>query len=218
MVAEGVFTTVNLVSYCSVDEIMALLEAYDLSEWGNEEALRVRAAELLGPTKAAVDSSAGHDFLLHAEQTVALDGTGTRRLLLAPLGLTPVVQVRSLAVNGVSLDEDEWLFYQEEACIVLAPGSHLGTYFPVGGQNVEITLDWGYQVTPADICAAQAKLAAAELLAMATGERGGVEALSLGDYTVRYGGSGRFADAIRRLVAEAAEAVDRYRRLDFCVI
>jgi len=88
MVAEGVFTTANLESYCSVDEVMSLLEAYDLSDWGDEEALRVRAGELLGPTKAAIDSSSGRDFLLHPDDTVTLDGDGTRRLLLAPLGIT----------------------------------------------------------------------------------------------------------------------------------
>jgi hypothetical protein len=218
MVAEGVFTTANLVSYCSVDDILALLEAYDLSDWGDQEALEVRAAELLAPTKAAVDSSAGRDFLFHAEETVALDGKGSRRLLLAPLGLTPVVQIGSVTVNGTELEGEEWLFYPEEACILLAAASRLGACFPVGNRNVEIALDWGYEVTPPDICAAQAKLAAAELLGMATGERGGVEAVSLGDYSVRYGSAGRFASAVRRLVAEAAEAVDRYRGLDFAVV
>ena len=218
MVAEGVFTTANLVSYCSVDDVMALLGAYDLSDWGDEEALQGRAAELLAPTKAAVDSGAARDFLLHPDQTLVLDGTGTRSLLLAPLGLTPLVAVASVAVNGRTLDEDEWLFYQEEACIVLAAGSRLGTCFPIGRQNVEITLDWGYEVTPPDIRMAQAKLAAAELLAETTGERGSVEAVSLGDYSVRYGSAGRFADVVRRLVAEAVEAVDRYRGLDFAVV
>lgn len=218
MVAEGVFTTANLESYCSVDEVMSLLEAYDLSDWGDEEALRVRAAELLGATKAAIDSSTGRDFLLHADDTLALDGDGTRRLLLAPLGIVPVVQIHSVAVNGVTLDQDEWLFYPEEACIELAASSRLGTCFPAGGRNVEIGLDWGYEVTPYDIRMAQAKLVAAELLAMTTGERGSVEALSLGDYSVRYGRAGRFAGAVRRLVSEATETVNRYRRLDFCVI
>ena len=218
MVAEGVFTTANLESYCSVDEVMSLLEAYDLSDWGDEEALRVRAGELLGPTKAAIDSSSGRDFLLHPDDTMTLDGDGTRRLLLAPLGIVPVVAIQSVAVNGAILDEAEWLFYREEACVELAASSRLGTCFPAGSRNVELNLDWGYEVTPYDIRMAQAKLVAAELLAMTTGERGSVEALSLGDYTVRYGGSGRFAGAVRRLVAEAAEVVNRYRRLDFCVV
>ncbi len=218
MVAEGVFTTANLESYCSVDEVMSLLEAYDFSDWGDEEALRVRAGELLGATKAAIDSSTGRDFLLHADDTLALDGDGTRRLLLATLGIVPVVEIHSVTVNGTTLDPEEWLFYPEEACVELAANSRLGTCFPAGERNVEIGLDWGYEVTPYDIRMAQAKLVAAELLAMTTGERGGVEALSLGDYAVRYGRSGRFADAVHRLIAEAAETVNRYRRLDFCVV
>ena len=218
MVAEGVFTTANLVSYCCAEDVVALLAAYDLSEWGDQEALTVRAAELLAPTKAAIDSSAGRDFLLHADETLVLDGSGTRRLLLAPLGIEPIVRVHSMAVNGLSLADGEWLVYPEEACIELGASSRLGTGFPAGSRNVEIGLDWGYEVTPEDIRMAQAKLAAAEVLGSATGERGGVEALRLGDYTVRYGSEGRFAQAVQRLVAEAAEIVSRYRRLDFCVI
>ena len=44
------------------------------------------------------------------------------------------------------------------------------------------------------------------------------ESVTLGDYKVRYGGTGRFAYTIRRLVAEASEVIARYRRIDFCAI
>ena len=81
MVAEGVFTTANLVSYCCAEDVVALLAAYDLSEWGDQEALTVRAAELLAPTKAAIDSSAGRDFLLHADETLVLDGPNFQKRL-----------------------------------------------------------------------------------------------------------------------------------------
>ncbi|MBD3292292.1 MAG: hypothetical protein GF393_05170 [Armatimonadia bacterium] len=218
MVAEGVFTTANLVSYCAAEDVLALLQAYDTSEWGSEEELLIEATEALVSTRSAIEAAAGRDFFLHADETVVLDGSGTRVLLLAPLGLTPVVAVDAVSVDGRELDECEWLFYPDEAAIVLAASSSLGRYFPEGSQNVEITLDWGYEVTPGDVVSAQAKLAASEMLARHTGEQGGVEAVSLGDYTVRYGADGRFAQTIRRLVAEAREAVARYRRIDFCAI
>ncbi len=218
MVASGVFTTANLVSYCSAEDVLALLRAYETEAWGTEEELLAQITALLGPTKSAIDSAAGRDFLLHADETVVIDGTGTRVLLLAPLGLTPVVEIAKVSVSGTELDESEWLFYPEEGAIVLAAGSRLGRRFPEGAQNVELTLDWGYEVTPADIVTAQAKLAAAELLATMTGDEGGVEAVTLGDYAVRYGGSGRFAYTIRRLVTEVNETVARYRRIDFCAI
>lgn len=218
MVAEGVFTTANLVSYCAAEDVLALLSAYETDEWGTQEDLLVEAAQALAPTRSAIESAAGRDFFLHADETVLVDGTGTRVLLLAPLGLTPVVAVDSVTVGGRELDEDEWLFYPDEAAIVLAASSRLGRRFPEGSQNVEVTLDWGYEVTPSDIAAAQAKLAASELLAAHTGEQGGVEAVSLGDYMVRYGSDGRFAHTIRRLVAEAREVCARYRRIDFCAI
>jgi hypothetical protein len=218
MVAEGVFTTANLVSYCAPEDVLALLQAYDTSEWGTEEELLTEAVREMAPTRAAIEAAAGRDFFLHSDETAVLDGSGTRVLLLAPIGLTPVVSVTSVCVDGRELADGDWLFYPDEAAIVLAASSSLGRRFPEGSQNVEVRLDWGYENTPSDVAAAQAKLAAAELLAKHTGEQGGVEALSLGDYTVRYGGDGRFSHTIRRLVAEARETVARYRRVEFCAI
>jgi len=218
MVAEGVFTTANLESYCAAEDVLALLRAYDTSDWGTAEELLTRATAALAPTKAAIDAAAGRDFLLHADDTVAMDGSGTRVLLLAPLGITPVVSAHGVSVNGRELNASEWLFYPDEAAIVLAATGRLGGSFPAGSRNIEVTLDWGYEAPPPDVIAAQAKLAAAELLATHTGEQGGVAAVTLGDYTVRYGSEGRFAHTIRRLVAEAREAVARYRRIDFCAI
>ncbi|MCD6361111.1 MAG: hypothetical protein J7M38_09620 [Armatimonadetes bacterium] len=218
MVAQGVFTTANLTSYCSVDDILALLEGHDLSEWGDEAALRLRATQLLGPTKSAIDSAAGRDFMLHADATVTLDGSGDRSLLLSPLGLIPVVKVDRVSIEGKELAPGEWLLYPEEACIVLAGGYGGAARFPAGDQNVELVMDWGYEAPPSDIVMAQAKLAAAELLAMTSGDRDGVEAVRVGDYSVRYGSSGRFAHTIRRLALEAAEAVARHRQVDMCAI
>ncbi|MFW6156202.1 MAG: hypothetical protein ACOC7J_02690 [Armatimonadota bacterium] len=218
MVAKGVFTTANLTSYCAPEDVLAVLAGYDTSGWGTPEELLVDATREMPATKAAIDAAAGRDFMLHADETVLVDGSGTRVLLLAPLGLTPVVNVDSVRVDGRELTTGEWLFYPDEAAIVLAASNRIGRHYPEGSQNVEIRLDWGYEATPSDIAAAQAKLIAAELLARYAGERGGVEAVSLGDYMVRYGTDGRFAHAVRRLVTEAREAVARYRRIDFCAI
>lgn len=218
MVASGVFTTANLTSYCAAEDVRAQLRAYDTAQWGSAEELEAEIAGLLAGTKAAIDAAAGRDFLLHADETVELDGSGTRVLLLAPLGLTPVRAVSSVVVNGQALSARDWLFYPEEAAIVPAASSRCGNRFPEGKRNVVVTLDWGYEATPADIVEAQAKLVAAELIARHSGESGGVEAVSLGDYTVRYGSAGRFAYSVRRLVTEANEAVARYRRIEFCAI
>lgn len=218
MVAQGVFTTGNLESYCNVSEALALLEGYDLSGWGDADALQRRAQQLVGPTKAAIDTAAGRDFMLHVDETVVVDGTGQSKLLLSPLGLVPVVQVKAVRVAGAELPPEAWLLYPEEAYVALVGGNGQPSRFPVGKRNVEVTMDWGYNTPPADIALAQAKLIAAELLSEISGERGGVEAVRLGDYTVRYGTAGHYAQMIRRLVEEATETVSRYRQLDFCVI
>ncbi len=218
MVAEGIFATANLESYCAAEEVLSLVGAYDTSDWATDEELLAEITGMLAATKSAIDSAAGRDFMLHADETVLLDGSGTRVMLLAPQGIAPVVGVNSVSVEGVALDESDWLFYQDEAAIVLANSADMGGCFPEGRQNVEVTLDWGYEVTPSEIRSAQAKLTAAELLAKYSGEQEGVEAVGLGDYNVRYASAGRFSGTIRRLVAEAREVVARYRRIDFCAI
>ncbi len=217
MVASGVFTTVSLVSYCSAADVLAQLQGYDTSGWGSAEELETAITGLLAQTREAVDGVAGRDFMLHPGETVRLDGSGTRVLLLSPHGLHPVTQIESVVVEGRALEESDWLFYAEEGALVLAASSTFGVRFPEGNQNVEVTLDWGYETPPADVRLAQAKLTAAELLARNSGEQGGVEAVRIGDYSVRYE-EGRHGYTIRRLVAEAEELLGRHRRPELCVI
>ena len=79
MVSEGVFTTANLISYCAAEDVLALLQAYDTSEWGSAEELLIEATEALASTRSAIESAAGRDFFLHADETVMLDGTSVGR-------------------------------------------------------------------------------------------------------------------------------------------
>ncbi len=149
MVASGVFTTVSLVSYCSAADVLAQLQGYDTSGWGSAEELETAITGLLAQTREAVDGVAGRDFMLHPGETVRLDGSGTRVLLLSPHGLHPVTQIESVVVEGRALEESDWLFYAEEGALVLAASSTFGVRFPEGNQNVEVTLDWGYETPPA---------------------------------------------------------------------
>ena len=209
MVAEGVFSTGGLNSYCSADEVFKVLLGYDLAPFGGQEALAERVAELLPLTKAMVETGAGRDFHWHVGETIALDGSGTDRLQLEA---APPVFVRALRVAGRTIASTQYRTYAETGLVRLQPTGTLAR-FPEGLGNVEVDLDWGFEQTPGDVRLAQAKLTAAELLAELGGEGGGVRETRIGDYAVRYAEEGRYAGAVGRLCAEAEDVVRRYRRV-----
>jgi len=210
MAAEGVFTTGNLTSYCTVEDVFKVLRGYDLAAFGGPEALAERVQELLPLARGMVDSGAGRDFRWHPGETVTLDGNGTDRALLSEAGVSLPVAVRAVRVGGGAVAAEACHVYGETGLVRLKPEASPGR-FPVGVQNVAVDLDWGFEDTPVEVGMAQAKLAAAELLAELGGEGGAVQETRIGDYAVRYAEEGRYGGAVRRLCEEAAEVVRRYR-------
>ena len=211
MVAEGVFVTGMFASYCTVDDVLRLVAGYDLSALGTAEEVAGRIRALLGPTRAGIDGAAGRDFLFHPRDQRSVDGTGSDRISLAQLGVSPVVRVESLSVDGQEIPQTEYAWYSQEGTLRLKPGGRLSGRFPAGVQNVTLVLDWGYFQPPVDIRVAQAKLVGAELLAAAAGDRGSVESLRLGDYAISYSAGGEHAACIKRWVEEAHRIASSYR-------
>jgi len=212
MVAEGVFTTGSMTSYCTAGEVMKVLAGYDLSAFGAEAELLTRVRELLPLTKGMVDTCAGRDFGWHGDETVWLDGTGTDCVDLAEASVAPPVVVREVQVDGQTVAATQYRAYAQTGLVRLKPRSAPAT-FAAGLQNVAVALDWGYEATPADIALAQAKLTAGELLAELGGEGGAVQETRIGDYAVRYAAGGRYAEAVARLCQEAELMIRRYRRV-----
>jgi hypothetical protein len=217
------FVTGTLSSYAGLADVQALLTGYDLSAIGDADALATRIEQLLGPTRRAIDLAAGRDFLYHDGDVALVDGSGHDVLHLRRHGYVPIVAVHSVAVNGQAWDPEGYVVYEAEGYLrAVAPGGSFfasppGTdavVFPIGARNVAVTLDWGYPTPPADIVLAQAKLAAAEVLAQAGGAiSGGVESQTVGDFSVRYGRDSAYAGTIRRWATEAEDAASRYRGL-----
>jgi len=210
MVAQGVFTTGNLSSYCTAEDVFRVLTGYDLEPFGGEEGLAARVSELLPLTRGMVDSSAGRDFRWHADETIVVDGNGTDRLLLSEAGVALPVHVQAVRVDGVTVEAEAYHAYAETGLLRLKPQA-MPPRFPTGVQNVVVDLDWGFEQTPTEIALAQAKLTAAELLAELSGEGGAVRETRIGDYTVRYAEEGRYGAAVGRLCTEAAELLRRHR-------
>lgn len=212
MVAEGAFATGALASYCSVSQVLALLAAHDPSAWGGQEALTDRIRQLLGPTRQAVDSAAGRDFFHHPDAQVVMDGSGGPSLLLSPAGAHPPATVHDVSMDGTPLPPDWWRYYADRNSVRLTPSARLRA-FPEGVQNVTVRADFGYEQPPEQVALAQACLVAAQLLSELGGADGSVQALSLGDYTVRYAASGRWGAEVARLMQSARDALSSYRPL-----
>ena len=210
MVAEGVFATGALASYCGVADVLALLSAHDASAWGGQEALAGRIRALLAPTRGAVDGAAGRDFLHHPDSRIVMDGSGGPRLLLSPVGIHPPVAVHQVHVDGTQLPPAWWRYDAVRNCVRLRASARLQR-FPTGVQNVTVQADFGYPHPPGQVALAQASLVAARLLSELGGAEGAVQALSLGDYTVRYGTSGRWGVQIEGLMQSARDALSAYR-------
>jgi hypothetical protein len=217
MGTQGVFTTGNLSSYCTVEDVFKVLCGYDLTPFGGEEELAVRVQELLPLTHGMVDSGAGRDFRWHADETVTLDGKGTDRLLLTEAGVGLPAQVAAVRVAGASIQAEGYHVYPETGLMRLKRSAPLAR-FPEGVQNVAVDLDWGFEQTPTEVALAQAKLTAAELLAELGGEGGAVRETRIGDYAVRYAAEGRYGGAVGRLCAEAQEILRRYRAVRMAAV
>ena len=217
MVAEGVFSTGSLRSYCTAEDVFKALRGYDLEPYGGRAGLEARVEELLIVSRSAVDRYAGRDFLRHHNATVILDGSGNDRQLLTETGIAPPVNVQQVSVDGAALGADEWRSYDELGVVRLTGTGDL-TKFPAGVQNVEMVVDWGLEAPPSEVVHAQANIAAAELLGELGGEAGTVTQTRIGDYAVSYDGEGRYASAVQRMIGEAKEALGRYRRLQVCAV
>ncbi len=217
MVAEGAFATGALDSYCTVQDVLALLSAYDVSDWGGQAALSDRISQLLDPTRRAVDTAAGRDFFYHEADEIALDGSGTRVLCLTEAGVYPPADLTGVTINGTALAANQWRYYPSANSLKLIPGASVQS-FVAGVQNIVIALDWGYELPPGDIAIAQAKLVAAQLISELSAEAQAVQALSIGDYTVRYNMEGRYGGEIVRLLSSARETIHKYRAMQMASV
>ncbi len=218
MVAQYIFSTGSLTSYCTLQQVQALLVGYDLSRIGDDEAVADRIQELLSLTRQAVDQAAGHDFFWHADDQIIIDGSGTDRLSLAAHGVVPLVAVQQIQISDNLVPPTDYVVYEQMAEIRLKPTASIGNYFPAGLQNIALTLDWGYQQVPGEVAMAQAKLTAGQILAEATGPTATAAAVRIGDYQVRFAPEGQYGAVIQQLVQDAQQALRPYRRMGMAAV
>jgi hypothetical protein len=178
--------------------------------------------------KALIDSYCKRDFDYHEDVEIAVDGNGSDVLCLKPMGFCPLSELTSLEVNGLEMDTDNYVVYEEDAVIARA------TYYPLnepvtintfnafapGRQNVVATITWGYAhgSLPVKVEAAAAYWTGASLLnpadAMNDLRSPGVNPIARsvthGDLRVDFGVSQPYARLSERLKQKAKELLAEY--------
>jgi hypothetical protein len=149
------------------------------------------ALAALDAATAVVQAVTGQHLLAVAGDTITVDGSGTRVLLLPEL---PVTDVVSVSVDGTELDETE---YQWSANGYLR---RTNAVWPNQLRNIEVEYDHGYATIPALVVSITAKLAARMLDTPVN-----VKNEMIGAYNVSY--------QTPSLQADELVLLDRYKRL-----
>lgn len=216
--------------YCSANDVLSVLTAYDLSKLGDDTATQVaKINNMLPRFRMYVDRASGRRKygFYEWEDTVEIDGTGDGFLNLRKWGLFPIISVTSITVNDTEIEDTVYEVYQDEGYIVRASqvteSVHEWTggtgIWPKGYKNIVIDMSWGYEDIPEDIRWAQAQWCAAEILASIGGATsGGYSRIRIGDYSISYGREGPYAVDIERLLGNALKICGSYHGIKTIVI
>lgn len=142
-------------------------------------------AQLQDKAKSRIDSYCQRDFEHHQDEKVTLSGKrGHSKVLRLP---HPVLSVSSITIEGNTVDSDSYEWQQGGSLIKTGPDPELGRThiksgygnlpsvgttrgkhtWPSGYNNIEVTLDYGYQSPPEDVVEAEMKLVDHTLVGMA---------------------------------------------------
>jgi hypothetical protein len=154
-----------------------------------------------------------------------LDGTDTQYLEFYRWGFIPLIEVSSLIVEGDEQDLDDFVIYEDGRfgsvtwfSDTMQISSTAQTYFPLGRQNVEATITWGYTEVPVDIVLASVYMVGYHLAILmdamqdlnGAGMIHGVTSVKYGDMTIGVGGKGVYDRLAERLKAAAIKICGGY--------
>ena len=197
-----------MTEFCTIADLEALLQVTVPAE------KQTAATAAIVEARAAIQAYCEQQIELVEDDELTLDSNGGTRLLLPEL---PV-----LAVSAV-VEDDEVLTVDDDYKV----GQYgilyrIGARWAVGVQNVMVTYSHGHETIPqviADVCArAAARRYQAGLRASESDAVPGVQAKSLGDFSVTFAGEGGGAgegtlgaSAAPMLLRSEKESLDRFR-------
>lgn len=220
--------------YCNISDVRNELRGVAVDDPANNQDLGAWVSSVerndvllraLIDARLWVNYQTRRDFDYHTDVEVVMDGSGDDTMHLDNAGFLPVASVEDLKVNGAIRSLGDYAIYPSDGKIKWKRTHRTSRYagrtyeaFPMGTQNVAMTLTWGYVEVPRDIVVAQARKAAAFVLDqleranLSSGDISpGFREVDYGDVRIRMGDSGRYGQSIRRLDQQALETCLRYR-------
>ncbi len=174
-----------MAAFCTIADMASFLQI--TIEAGNASATRA-----IAEASAAIQDYCEQQIELVEDDELTLDIEAARAKIFLPE--LPVTEIRSVVENGVTLAAENYVLGMYGVL------HRIGAYWYPGIQIVTVTYSHGYAVVPAviaDVCTRAASRAyQSGLRAAALGGVTGIQAQSIGDYSVQYGGETSSGDGM----------------------
>lgn len=218
--------------YCTVQDVRTHLAGVGMDDAGepfgafwSSDVFNERVRKLLPVGKKEVDRMAGRDFCYHEDVDIAMDGAGTQYLPFDRFGFVPLIEVSELSIEGTVQDLTDYVTYQDGRfgpVTWFADNTELTSTswmnFPLGRQNIVMTVTWGYTDVPVDMEVAAAYMVGYHLAItmdsaqdlQKPGLIGGATTVKYGDMTIGIGGKGLYERLAARLKSAASQLCGGY--------
>lgn len=171
------------------------IEASDIGNVSNSSELDTLISNLNDRAKSLIDEHCQRDFDEHTGETVKADGNGRNELSLpqyaAGDGLYyPIINLSSVSLNGNPLDASDYRIKPQPNALSNRNAGVIErkrAIWPEGWENIEVTLDWGYQSPPEEVKSIAESLVVDQLLDAAQAEQGsGATSISMDGFSVSF--------------------------------
>jgi len=184
-------------TYADPDTVKELsgVSANDLTNVQNASALDTLISKLNDRAKSLIDEYCQRDFEHHPGETTKVDGSGRSELSLprysASDGLFyPIINLSSVSLNGNALDSSDYRIKQQPNSLGSRNAGIIerrNARWPEGWENIEVTVDWGYQNPPDEVKAiAESLIVDALLDAAQASKSSGADSISMDGYSVSF--------------------------------
>jgi hypothetical protein len=191
------------------------VSANDLNNVQNSSELDNLISRLNDRAKSLIDEYCQRDFEEYTGETVKVDGNGRSELSLpqyaAGDGLYyPIISISSVSLNGNALDASDYRIKPQPNALSNRNAGVIerkNARWPEGWENIEVTLDWGYQSPPDEIKSVAESLIVDQLLnSVQDSKSSGADSVSMDGYSVSFSQRMRLDD-------QHKEQLGRFRRV-----